>query len=169
MFQTFKWNTKMRGVIEVDLGDISPVNLSLCQSNLLRKSNLVEPIEPIILQSSLCVDKSEQEAASLCYQAEKAEYIYSDLVNCHSLAHSDSSSSQATIVSPSLSKELSVSLPCRSSSSSLATCPTSFLPLRYRWTVLTFYISLTEHIVGLEFSRHRKTRGASWTADADTM
>ena len=119
----------MRGVIEVDLGDISTVNLSLCQSNLLRKSNLVEPIEPIILQSSLCVDKSEQEAASLCYQAEKAEYIYSDLVNCHSLAHSDSSSSQATIVSSSLSKELSVSLPCRSSSSSLATCLTSVLPL----------------------------------------
>ena len=40
--------------------------------------------------------KSEQEAASLWYQAEKAEYIYSDVDNCHSLAHSDSSSSQAT-------------------------------------------------------------------------
>ena len=55
----------MGGVIEVDLGDISPVNLSLCQSNLLKKSNLLEPIEPIILQSSLCVTKSEQEAATV--------------------------------------------------------------------------------------------------------
>ena len=50
----------MLGVIEV-----IKVNLSLCQSNLLRKSNLVEPIEPIILQSSLCVAKSEQEAATV--------------------------------------------------------------------------------------------------------
>ena len=40
--------------------------------------------------------------------------------------------------------------------------------IRYRWTVLIFDISLTKHIVGLEVSRHRKTRGASWTADADT-
>ena len=88
----------------------------------------------MILQSSHCV-KSEQEAATVFEIRQRTREVNPfiptlRMVTHWLMVHSDSSSTQATIVSSSLSEEVSLpTSPCPSSSSS--TCPTSFLPLRW--------------------------------------
>ena len=87
------------------------INSEFVPFNHLVKSALLEPIEPMILQSSHC-EKSEQEAATVFEIRQKTREVNPfiptlRMVTHWLMVHSDSSSTQATIVSSSLSEEVS--------------------------------------------------------------
>ena len=87
------------------------INSEFVPFNHLVKSALLEPIEPMILQSSHC-EKSEQEAATVFEIRQRTREVNPfiptlRMVTHWLMVHSDSSSTQATIVSSSLSEEVS--------------------------------------------------------------